>query len=224
MTSAGAYAQNDSLSLDKDSSITLYDAFNPVTGGDSVRMCNGQPCMGLQKDYYANGELKHKGYYNKGKLTPTYRNYFSDGKMEREFKEKNANKAELKVYYPDGQLRSNVSFWKGEPLEWKEYYSNGELEFYELMDKGLEHVVQRTYYYPNGNRQSHLELTDKKTLTFTKTIYYENGVAKEKGSVVFNPYKHAYFRTGEWIFFDQQGNPEVKQSYVKDKVISEEQL
>ncbi len=224
LVSAGINAQNDSLTVNKDTSITFYDAFNPVIGGDSVRMCAGQPCMGMQKDYYANGELKHKGFYNKGKLTTTYRNYFSNGKMERVFKNKNANKAELKIYYPSGQLRSDITYWKGESLEWKEYDSKGTLEFYELMDKSLEHILQRTYYYPNGKKQSHLELTDKKTLTFSKTIYYENGVVKGKGNVVFNPYKHAYFRTGEWTFFDEQGNPEIKQSYVKDKVISEEEL
>lgn len=214
----------DEDSTETDKNIRLYDAFNEVLGGDSVRLCNGQPCSGLIKDYHDNGELKHKGYYSKGRLTTTFKNYFDNGQLEREFKQKNANKAELTIYYDNGQLRSEITYWKGGELEWKEYGRDGKMEFYELYDKSLEFLEVRTYFHDNGNKQSHLELVDKKNKMYEQLIYYSNGVIKGKGKVLHNPFINAYRRTGEWIFFDENGNPEVKQEYVKGKVINEEEL
>lgn len=204
--------------------IKEYQVFNEFLGGDSVRLCKGHPCTGKIKDYYQNGELKHKGYYNKGKLTTTYTNYFMNGQKERIFNKKNVNKAELKVFYRNGEERSLITYWKGEPLEWKEFTKNGTLEFYELYDKSLEYVEIRTYYFKDGTKSSHMEIKDKRKGVYTKKLFYEDGTLKAKGEVLHNRYINAYRHNNEWIYYDEQGNPELKQEYVKGKVVREEEL
>ncbi|MFW6019556.1 MAG: hypothetical protein ACOCPM_03160 [Bacteroidales bacterium] len=55
-----------------------------------------------------------------------------------------------------------------------------------------------------------------------KTIYYENGRIKAEGTVLYKPYIHAYRREGDWKFYDEDGTVELKQEYVKGKVVNEE--
>jgi len=66
-------ADNDTL-YKGDPSIEIYDKFNKIIGGDSVRFCEKHKCSGWIKDYYTNGKLKHKGFYENGKLTTVYSN------------------------------------------------------------------------------------------------------------------------------------------------------
>ncbi|MCF8332441.1 MAG: hypothetical protein K9H84_08325 [Bacteroidales bacterium] len=204
--------------------IREYQAFNEFLGGDSLRMCKGQPCTGKIQDYHQNGKIKHKGYYYKGKLTTTYSNFFDNGQKERVFKKKNANKAELKILYRNGEPRSVITYWKGEPLEWKEYTNDGKLEFYELYDKSLEFVEIRTYYYENGSKSSHMQIKDKRKGIYSKKLFYKDGTVKAKGEVIHNRYINAYRHDNQWVYYDKKGNPELKQIYVKGKVIREEEL
>lgn len=220
------YAQKNQTEKDsaqQAESIREYKVFNSYLGGDSVRMCHGTPCMGKIKDYYENGELKHKGYYKDGKLTSTYRNYFDNGQEERVFKKKNAREAEMKIFYRNGQKRSDVKYLRGKPLEWTEYSKKGQKKSYELYDKSLEFLKERTYYHENGEIRSHLKLKKEKDDKhfYSKKKYYPSGQLKAKGKVLHNVYFNAYRREGEWIFYDKNGNPKYKQRYVKGKVVEE---
>ena len=214
-------SKNDSLN---EIVINEYEAFNEYLGGDSVRMCHGTPCRGRIKDQHKNGELKHKGFYDDGKLKTSYKNYYDNGQLERKFQMKNSNKAEVEMYYKNGTHRSEITYLRHEPLEWTEFYPNGNKEFYERHHKSLEYLEERIYFFHDEQKRSHLKLTKEDKKIYDKTIYYENGNIKAKGKVLFNPYLHAYRREGDWKFYDENGELEVKQEYVKGKVVQEEKL
>ena len=206
-------------------SILEYKVFNSYLGGDSVRMCHNNPCLGRIRDYYENGELKHEGYYEDGKLTTKYQNYFDNGQKERVFQKKNSRKAKMKVFYRNGQKRSKVTYWKGQPLERTEYTITGEKKYYMLYDKSLEYLKEQTYFHKNGNVRSHMEIIEEQDKhLYSKKIYYPKGQLKAKGKVLLNVYINAYRREGDWIFYDKKGNPQNKKIYVKGKVVEENSL
>ncbi|MGM0612134.1 MAG: toxin-antitoxin system YwqK family antitoxin [Bacteroidota bacterium] len=224
---AGLIAQEDNSSkdnFDKQHVIDEYEVFNKFLGGDSVRQCHGSPCSGRIKDHHENGELKHKGFYDDGKLTTSYKNYFDNGQLERSFQKKNSNKAEVEIYYKNGEVRSEITYLHSEPLEWTEYFPNGEKESYERHHKSLEFLEERIYFFSTGQKQSHLKLKNEDKKNYDKTIFYEKGEIKAEGEVLYNPYIHAYRREGEWKFYSEDGELEVKQQYVKGKVVEEEKL
>ena len=53
----------ENISDNVEEPILLYEKYNAFTMGDSVRICNKRPCNGIIKDYWENGNLKHKAYY-----------------------------------------------------------------------------------------------------------------------------------------------------------------
>jgi len=224
---AGLIAQDEKSSKDdttKEYAIDDYEVFNKFLGGDSVRKCHGSPCRGKIKDHHENGELKHKGYYKDGKLTTSYKNYFDNGQLERAFQKKNSNKAEVEIYYKNGEVRSEITYLHSEPLEWTEYFPTGKKEFYERHHKSLQFLEERIYFFSSGQKQSHLKLKNEDKKIYDKTIFYKNGKVKAEGEVLYNPYIYAYRREGEWKFYDENGKLELKQEFVKGKVVKEEKL
>src|SRR3990172_1958090 len=90
--------------------INAYDALNMGIGGDSTRNdARGYALQGWMEDYYPNKQILHKGYYIDGQLK-AYKNYFSSGQLEREFKMTDLNKSSMTVYYQDGKMRSNIIY------------------------------------------------------------------------------------------------------------------
>jgi len=182
-----------------------YERFNAFTMGDSVRLCNKRPCNGIQKDFWENGIIKHKAYYQNGRITNGYENYFDNEQLERKFTIINASSAELVVYYKDGTLRSKVEYRRKNAIKWADYYPNGNLEFIEEYDNSMEYYIKYNFYFMNGSPQSTLELVDKNERIYTAKVYYKNGQLKEEGFRQLNMAAGDYVRIGEWKYYDEQG-------------------
>ncbi|MFO8055346.1 MAG: hypothetical protein R6U19_09330 [Bacteroidales bacterium] len=206
-------------------SIPQYDVFNPMLDGDSVRLCNDRPCHGRIRDYYENGELKHKGFYKDGRLQSSYENYFKNGQLERKFQKKGSNNsAELKIYYKNGQKRSDISFYRGAPLEWTEFSKDGKKDFYERYDKSLEYIEERIFFHENGNKKSHIELQEEEERKFIQRHFYPDGTLKARGPLLHIPEIFAYKRHGEWRFYDENADLDYIQEYYQGEVVEEKEV
>jgi antitoxin component YwqK of YwqJK toxin-antitoxin module len=215
---------NDTATTDN-ISITQYDCYNPHMDGDSVRYKSpGIKYTGWYEEYYKDGKIKHKGYYNNGQLTTVYKNYYADGQLERSFKLKDSKNCQLEIYYPSGILRSKVLYYKDQPLIWTDYYQNGNVEYYEENVKSFKYYFKLEYYYSDGKTQSSLELTDKKHMLYTAKEYWTNGNLKEDGMRIFNNTVEDYQKTGTWNVYDSGGNKIAEEDYVKGQLNDERKM
>jgi len=187
---------------DQMKAILAFEKYNPIVGGDSLRMCNGRKCTGIITDKYPDGKIQHKGYYNNGQLLNGYENFFENGQLERKFKTLASNKGSVVVYYADGGMRSEIVYFKGQVMLWKDYYPNGNLEYWEEYDRTLEYYVTYHFYYINGNPQSTMDLVDKKTVVYDAVEYYNNGNMKAKGKKKWAPGIGGYVKVGKWTIYD----------------------
>ncbi|MCF8298679.1 MAG: hypothetical protein K9J13_14115 [Saprospiraceae bacterium] len=203
-----------------DESITYYDRFNKVFGGDSIRYAKGAKCVGQVKDLYPNGNIKHKGVYENGRLV-YYKNYYENGQEERSFKAKGTMKHSLELYYKTGQLKSKVEYFKGDALIWQDFYPNGQMEFYEEYDKSFEFYILQKFFYDNGQLTSILELVDKKSKKYISKEYFRNGQIKEEGIRYFSIAMADYLKEGIWKIYNEQGKLIAEEDYVKGRIINE---
>ena len=133
------YIENpDTVSID----IKDYSKYTTALGGDSVRIIKDKPAAGLIKDYYPNGKIKHLGYYSKGKLTSTYKNFYSNGTLEREFKALGTSGGILNLFFSDAKPRLKIRYFKGNNIEYIEYYQNGNVASHEKFDKRGEKTLR----------------------------------------------------------------------------------
>jgi len=215
------YDDTDSATTD-DIYINIYDCYNPHMGGDSIRWKEpGMKYTGWYEEYYKNGNIKHKGYYNNGQLTTVYKNYFDDGQLERSFKVKDSRNCQLEIYFPGGTLRSKVYYFKDHVLIWTDYYTNGNMEYYEENNKSFDYYIKLEYYYSNTKPQSTLELTDKKNKLYSSKEYWKNGNLKEEGKRIFNNAVQDYQKTGTWNVYDSNGVKIAEEDYVKGQLNDE---
>lgn len=227
--SVSLFAQGDdwfdnveNISDNAEEPMLYYENFNAFTEGDSVRICQKRPCNGIIKDYWENGALKHKAYYQNGRITNGYENYFENEQMERKFVIINAGSAELTVYYKDGTMRSKVEYRKKNAIKWIDYYPNGNLEFIEEYDNNMEYYIKYNFYFMNGKPQNLLELVDKVKRIYTSKTYYKNGQLKEEGLRQMNASLGDYVRIGEWKFYDDQGTLTETRDFYKGEELEEE--
>ncbi len=210
--------------IDKQYGITMYEPLNMMLGGDTVRnSAKGYACDGFVEDYYTTGQLLHKGFYVEGKLK-IYKNYYPNGKMERNFRMVDLKKSKMTLLYKDGTIKSNIVYIENEALKWEDFYPNGVLEFIEEYHKSFEYYVLRANYFENGQPQSVLELVNKKKIEYTQEEYYDNGKLKEAGAVKYNRNVFDYQKVGNWLLYDESGNPKKEQKYVNGSVHSEKDL
>src|SRR5688572_33483093 len=85
--------------------IQHYEALNIMLSGDSIRMCGTYACQNQVKDFYVTGELLHAGFYTDGQLK-SYKNYFPNGNVERDFRAIDLYRSQVKIYFEGGQLKS----------------------------------------------------------------------------------------------------------------------
>lgn len=192
--------------------ITMFEKLNFRTGGDSVRKCNGYACRGWIKDYYDDGAILHQGFYVDGQLK-NYRNFFPNGGIEREFKILDDFRSSLTTYYQTGQIRSEVKYMKSSPILWQDYFSNGNLEYYEEYDRNIEYYLAQKFFYDTGLPKSTLELQNKKKLEYIKKEFYESGIIKETGPMVYNKSQLDYQKSGTWKQYDETGNETSSKEY-----------
>lgn len=218
------YDETDSSTTDE-ITLEMYDCFNPHMGGDSIRWKSpGIKYTGWYEEYYKDGILKHKGYYNNGQLTTVYKNYYADGQLERSFKVKDSRNCSLEIYYPAGTLHSKVIYYKDQVLTWTDYYKDGTMEYYEENDKSFNYYIKLDYYYNNGKPQSILDLVDKKHKLYASAEYWRNGNLKEEGKRIFNNAVQDYQKTGTWNVYDSGGNKIAEEDYVKGQLNDERKM
>ncbi len=195
--------------------INAYDALNMGIGGDSTRNdARGYALQGWMEDYYPNKQILHKGYYIDGQLK-AYKNYFSSGQLEREFKMTDLNKSSMTVYFQDGKMRSNIIYSGSNILKEEDYYASGQLEYIEENDKKAEYYIQRKFYSPNGKPTSLLEITDLKKKIYSSKEYYDNGNLKEEGPMIYNEGLGDYQKNGKWKFYNENGSLKEEKTFSK---------
>lgn len=200
--------------------IQLYDNYNPMLGGDSVRKYfDGHLCNGMIEDHYPDAKMLHKGFYADGKLTE-YTNYYPNGQVERTFKPTSDRKNELKKYYLNKVLKSDVKYFEGNATLWQDYYDNGQLSFVEEYDKKHERVLKRCSYYKDGKPLSifvPLQIDGAKIIYSLKE-YYPNGQLKEESEALYNPDSYDFLKDGDVKDYDDKGNLIGEYDYVGGKL------
>jgi len=207
----------DASIIDSTYGITLYEKLNKSLGGDSIRNNNGYACTGWFEDFYYNGKLLHKGYYQEGQLK-NYRNFFPNGQMERQFKAVDDYKSNMKIYYPTGTLKSEVDYDEGNPLKWTDYYKDGKVELTEEFNKKGEYYIYRKTFYRDGKPETELTLTNPKKKIYSSKTFYENGQLKEEGEMLYSPDALDYVKNGHWKVYNESGKLTFDQTYIFGKL------
>ena len=63
-----------------------------------------------------------------------------------------------------------------------------------------------------------MELVDKKTKKYVSKEYHENGKLKLEGYLSLNLEKKNYEKEGEWVYYDDKGEPIKKEKYKNGKL------
>ncbi len=205
----------DSLA-DETEPMDMYEPLNAALGGDSVRSCGGYGCIGWVEDHYPTGELKHRGYYKDGQLL-VYRNYHTNGHMEREFKVIDNTRCFMRTYHDNGAVRTEVTYTNGVAMAYSDHYPNGQLRYQEEKHPSLPYYLIMDLFAPDGKPISTLHLTDKKKNVFEQNEYWPNGQLKCAGRSQFMPARHDSQRIGDWTFYDQNGDPLKQERYIDGK-------
>lgn len=184
--------------------IQHYEPLNMMLSGDSVRMCGTYACQNQVKDYYVTGELLHAGFYVDGQLK-SYKNYYPNGNVERDFRAIDLYRSQVKLYYESGQLKSQVKYNEGAVQEWTDYYANGQIEMSEEKTKACTYHIFSRSFYEDGKPSKALELLDKKKITYTYKEFYSSGAVKVEGSKQFKEELGDYINTGVWKYYDESG-------------------
>ena len=200
--------------IDSTYGIIIYEELNMQLRGDSVRMCGNYACQQWVEDFYTTGELLHKGFYIDGQLS-TYKNYYPNGNLEREFKSIDNYRSIAKLYYPNGQLKSEIRYNDGGTELWIDYSENGQVLYKEQMDKGMNHLVVKNYYFLTGTPRIIMELKDKKKLTYTYTEYDDAGKLKIQGQKIYDNNRFDYVSHGTWKYFNASGSLEKEEEFDK---------
>lgn len=217
-----SYAPEDVV--DEKFGIIKYEPLNIMLGKDSIRNdARGYAANGYIEDYYKSGQLLHKGFYVDGQLK-VYKNYFPNGKVERNFRLTDIKKSKMTIYYSDGKIKSEIEYIENQAVKWQDFYPNGNPEFVEEYDKNIQYYVFKANYFENGTPENTLTLTDKKKLILKQIYYHVNGQLKEEGEMKYNKSIFDYERIGTWTLFDETGKPIKKVKYASGKVVSENDL
>lgn len=222
LTAPKKYKETDIL--DPEYGIRIYEKLNFLLGGDSVRydQNKGYAANGWREDYYENGQLLHKGYYQEGQLK-IYKNFFDNGQLERSFFIKpNPTQYNMKIFYKDGKPRSEVDYSKGAAQKSQEWYPNGQLSYIEEYDKDIEYFIQNKTYQENGTPISILEIVDEKKKIYSKKEYHPNGKIKEEGTIRYDKLAADYHKDGKWLVYDESGKLIEEDTYVKGELSNTE--
>jgi len=197
------YVMGD-LGEDPSPDLSVYDAMNKALGGDSVRLCGGNPCLGWVEDQHKDGSLKHRGYYDGGQLT-IYKNYRPDGSMEREFRSIDAVRSVQRTYHANGQLRSETKYIDGRSVQYEDHYVDGTLRYAEERHRSEPYFLRMDLFAADGKPVSTLQLVDKRRVEFVQREYHPGGALRSEGRARYDPSRMDTQRIGTWTYYDQAG-------------------
>lgn len=226
----GSYGQDDggllaaddfvidtALLEDPTATIAGYEHYSALLGGDSVRHCNGFPCIGWVEDHHPAGALKHRGYYDAGRLV-LYKNYHADGTLERDFKALDNVRCVLRTYHANGALSSETRYVDGVALSYEDHYRNGQLRYEEQKHRSGAYYERMNIHAPDGKPISTMELVDRKRSEFLLREYHPNGRLRSEGRARYNAQRMDTQRVGSWAYFDTEGRSAGGEEYVDGKV------
>lgn len=194
----------DSTVVDSTYGIVMYERLNASLGGDSIRKCGVYPCQNWQTDQYTSGQMLHKGFYIDGQLK-TYKNYYPNGNVEREFIGQDNFNSSVKLYYSSGQMKSSIKYKDGVAKEWTDYHPNGQVMYEEKMNNKMEYYVYQKFYYADGKPQKITEQKEKKGTIFKYEEYNSNGTLKVQGEKLVTS-DGQFINHGVWKYFDDKGS------------------
>ena len=197
--------------------LNAYTALVVLLGGDSVRQCNGYPCTGWVEDHYADGVLKHRGYYDNGRLT-VYRNYHPDGKLERDFRAIDDVKSVLRTYHLNANPRSEARYADGVAYMYKDFYVTGQLRYEEERDRNASYFTRMDLYAADGQPISLLREVDRKRAEFEQKEFYPGGGIKCTGRSRYNASRMDTQRIGTWVHYDTNGRTIREEDYIDGMV------
>ena len=191
--------------IDIDYGIMMYNKLVPMMGGDSVRYTKeGVKAQNYQEDYYVSGKLLHKGFYADGAIK-VFKNYYENGQLERSFSSTDVKRGKLEIFYENGTVKSTIDYFLGNPQNQYDFFKNGAPEYVEENDKNIEYLYKRNSFFESGSPASIFELVDKKSKTYIKKEYYDNGRLKEEGTMIFRKDLGDYQKEGNWTYYDEKG-------------------
>ncbi len=194
-----------------------YEAFNARTGGDSLRSCGAYPCSGWVEDRYLNGQMKHRGYYNEGKLL-SYRNFHPNGAVEREFKQVDDVRCTMRTWHANGQLRSETRYADGAVVAYLDHYVTGQLRYVEERHRKEPCFTKLELYAADGTPISLLRLVDKGRLEVEQQEFHPGGALRCQGRARYNRQRMDTQRIGTWSYFSPEGSKVREEDYVDGKV------
>jgi len=197
--------------------LNAYESMNKALGGDSVRLCGGHACLGWVEDKYPDGTLKHRGYYDEGRLT-LYRNYHPDGTLERDFKAIDAVKSVERIYHANGNLRSEAKYAEGVCIQYEDHYLDGKLRYSEERHRKEPYFLRMDLFDAEGRPVSLLELVDKKRVEFEQKEYHPGGLLKAQGRARYDPKRMDTQRIGTWIYYGKDGAVVKSEEYMDGRV------
>ena len=203
--------------VDMRATVDAYEPLNHHLGGDSIRHCNGYACIGWVEDHYADGTLKHRGYYDDGRLI-IYRNHYPDGTLEREFKVLDNVRCLMRTYHANGTLLSEAKYHDGRVVSYTDHYASGRVRYEEERHKTEPYFLKMNLYAQDGTPISTFELEDKKRLQFRQREFHPDGSLRSDGLVAYDPVRMDSQRIGTWRYYDPAGSVTGEEDYVDGKV------
>lgn len=197
------YAEKDIV--DSAQGIHLYARLMEALGGDSVTHNSaGNSLQGWHDEFYTSGQLMHRGFYVNGKVI-TFKNFYENGRCERSVENPDPLHCNVTIFFNDGQPRRQVQYYNGKAQKLYEFYESGLPKYAEENEKEMKYLTLKKSWYINGNLESSLELTDRKTKRYTQKSYYLNGQLKEEGTIELLTGTSDYVKDGNWYSYDSNG-------------------
>ncbi len=197
--------------------IIIYNKLVPCIGGDSIRYNKaGYNAQSWQEDFYVSGKLLHRGFYIDGQIK-VFKNYWENGNLEREFILIDNLRCKMNTYYPNAQPRSEATFYEGTAIKEKDFFENGVVELEEEIDKRNGFLIMRHINYSSAKPKVAMDMTDKKTRTYTYKEYYENGNLKEEGGLTYRKDYNDYVKNGIWKFYSETGTVTKSANFINNE-------
>ena len=139
---------------------------------------------GTHLEYYKNGRVSRKGFFNYGKEDSVWTFYYEDGKKKAiENFMKGKKWGTNKYYFKSGKI-AQVTKYENDLSDsvWTAYYENGNVKSKETFELGKKEG-EWIYYYENGQKKRECHNVD---LVFGNS--YEKGLCKEwneRGELIY---------------------------------------
>ena len=200
--------------------IIIYDQYNPVLEGEKLRYDYDMHMVeGKQTDFYNNTKVLHEGTYKEGRLK-SYKNFFPNEQIERQFKFKNEGEGEMKIFYINGQLKSRVKYSETREYQKEVYDIDGTILHFELNHKKSFYPIKKSVKFEDGSSKEEIELVNEDSLIYLQKNYSSSGNIISSGKMMYNEKFGNFIKEGEWNKYNDSGEVISEIVYENGKIIS----